>query len=230
MRWARRHQDWMTHPSPVSAALRAIVCVPRGAFGMVMIARGPEARRHAGLYHELAGSLREQRLATCLVDLVDTFPDKPPARLTESAAMIGRLEQAMVFLRQQSQTAGLPVALVGMDVSAGVAMRFAAHHPLLIDALVSWCGRGRLPAKYIPRLTNPTLLLAPGKERRMVDQNNRLFTALDCASQLAIVRGASLTFDEPGAMVAAQLVVGEWCQQFLMLAHQHPCRARCNDH
>jgi putative phosphoribosyl transferase len=220
----------MTYASPVSAALRAIVCVPRGAYGLVLIARGSEARRYPGVYHELADSLREQRLATCLVDLVDEFPDKPPTKLTETADMLSRLEQCVVFLRQQSQTVGLPLALVGVDLSAGVAMRFAARHPLLLDAVVSWCGRGRLPARYVEQLKVPTLLLAPGREQRLVEQNNRLFTALECSSQLAIVRGASLTFDEPGAMVAAQLVAGEWCQQFLELAHQHPCRTRCDDH
>jgi putative phosphoribosyl transferase len=194
-----------------------------------MIARGPEARRYKNVYHELAESLREQRMATCLVDLVAEFPNSPATTLKGVAGMLGRLEQAAIFLRQSSQTAGLPLGLLGIDVSAGVALRFAARHPLLAHAVVSWCGRGRLPNRFVQRLNVPTLLLAAGKEHRLVEQDNRLFTKLDCPSQLAIVRGASLTFDEPGAMVAAQLVAGEWCQQFLELAHQHPCRSRTSD-
>lgn len=230
MRWAHNEQLRKAPSSPISSALRAIICVPRATTGMVIIARGAEAARQPGLYHQLAEGLRCQGLGTCLLDLVDSIPDKPPTRLINTAAMMDRLHLGVQFLQRQSQTTGLPLALVGMDLSANVALRFAATNPLALHAVVSWCGRGWIGNRWIPRIKTPTLLLTPGREQRLVATNNRLFAELDCSSQLAVVRGATRTFGEPGAMMAAQMVAGEWCQQFLDLAYRQPCRSRCGKH
>jgi putative phosphoribosyl transferase len=223
----RRNEEWL-RPVDSSRAdgLHAVLCVPRGAYGLVAIARGIEAAKYPGLYHELAESLREQGLATCLIDLVGPAAIEAPSPKMSAADARRRLAQTIHFIRHHQTSAGLPLAMVGVDVSAAVVLQFAAQHPRLMDAVVSWCGRKLLPWSDARALRTPTLLLVPGKERRLVQMSNRLFTALECSSQLAVVRGASTAFDEPGAMVAAQLVASQWCQQHIEQALARPCRPR----
>ena len=221
MVWAQRQFLRTPASRPRTRSIHGVLCVPRDAYALVIIARSAGVQRPTSISHVLARSLRKAKLATCLVDLVDPLNAEELSWARDTEFLAERLEAAVNFVALNRRTAGLPLGLVGFDVAAAATLTAAARCDDVVRSAVAWCGSPLAGQFSADDLNVPTLLLAPSREERLLRENQRTFEKLDCPSQLAVILGATRQFEEAGTLVAGQLTVEQWFEQHLRPLARH---------
>ena len=59
-------------------------------------------------------------------------------------------------------------------------------------------------------MSAPTLLVAPGEDSVNLALNRQAYDALASPADLVVVEGATLRFEEPGALEEMSSIVGRW--------------------
>ncbi|MEX2119160.1 MAG: hypothetical protein WD847_06090 [Pirellulales bacterium] len=202
-------------------AFHGLLLFPENAFATVVMPFDASASRVGSVQQSIAESLLVAGLATCLVDLMQ--PDEAEAQQQAARRLrllIERLNGTLDVLSQLPDTRSLPLGLLGTASSTEAVLAVAARRAASLGAVVCCCGRPDRSPIDLAETKVPTLLVVPGKERRLVEANERTFASLNCPSQLAVILGASRNFEEAGTMAACQYVIGQWCQQHLRAAER----------
>lgn len=71
-------------------------------------------------------------------------------------------------------------------------------------------GRPDLTGERLARVTAPTLLIVGGDDEVVLELNREAQRRLAAPSELAVVRGATHLFEEPGALEHVASLAGEW--------------------
>ncbi len=109
----------------------------------------------------------------------------------------------------------LSIGYFGASTGAGAALQAAAQEPLSIRAVVSRGRRPDLAEPCLPSVTAPTLLIAGGRDERVIELNQAAYDLLTCEKNVVIVPGATHLFEEPGTMEQVAEHAGGWFQQYL---------------
>jgi predicted phosphoribosyltransferase len=178
----------------------------------------------------VAQTLRARGLATLQVDLlteVEESIDRMQAAIRFDLDLLAeRIEQVTDWVARESNVAHLPVAYFSSGTAVAAALMAATRRPD-VHAIVSRAGRPDLAGTALPAVHSPTLFAVPGAETELLELNRDAIARMTVPTQLAIVPGATASFEEPGALdevatLAAEWIVGHFAQAF---ADLDPARA-----
>jgi putative phosphoribosyl transferase len=79
-----------------------------------------------------------------------------------------------------------------------------------VTAIVSLSGRPDLVGGRLAVVRTPTLLIAGGADKVVLDLNQRALARLECENRLAVVPGAAHLFEEPGALGQVTDLASGW--------------------
>lgn len=211
--------DTVVRIDTAEATLEANLAIPEGASGIVLFAHGSGSSRHSPRNRMVAERLRGIGLATVLADLLtadEEAYDLATAALRFDIALLARRVVAAVdWLRRQPQTAALPLGLFGASTGAAAALVAAAHRPDDVRAVVSRGGRPDLAGDCLALVRAPTLLIVGGRDRQVLDLNERAAAMLRAVHALQVVPGATHLFEEHGALEQVAGWAAEWFDRHL---------------
>jgi putative phosphoribosyl transferase len=203
-----RDEEVEVHAGPVR--LGGQLTVPDGAAGVVVFAHGSGSSRHSPRNRYVAAVLNEAGLGTLLFDLLTAAEEHDRANVFDIELLAGRLIDVTGWLRTQPGVTGLPVGYFGASTGAAAALWAAAEPGANIAAVVSRGGRPDLAAPRLGAVTAPTLLIVGGDDDVVLALNGQAKAQLRCESHLAVVRGATHLFEEPGTLQAAAELARDW--------------------
>jgi putative phosphoribosyl transferase len=190
--------------------------LPQNAAGVVLFAHGSGSSRHSPRNTFVARRLREERLATLLIDLLTPEEDVNYETRFDIELLTRRLAAAARYLAREPRTAKLRLGLFGASTGAAAALRVAAAMPGEVGAVVSRGGRPDLTgAQALKRVKAPTLLIVGGHDFGVIELNEQAFAQLDCVRELSIVPGATHLFEERGALDEVARLAAAWFARHL---------------
>jgi len=195
--------------------LEGILTAPEPAIGLVIFAHGSGSSRLSPRNTYVAERLQERGIATLLFDLLTEEEADDRRNVFHVPLLAGRLEEALVWSREDPDTAALPVGLFGASTGSAAALVAAAQNPSEIAAIVSRGGRPDMAGDALAQIRAPTLLIVGGADTVVLELNENAYAALNCTKHLHIVPGATHLFEEPGALDKVVEAAGDWFSQHL---------------
>ena len=196
----------------------ALHCPP-AARGVVAFAHGSGSGRLSPRNRMVADRLVRAGLATLLFDLLTDAEAADRRNVFDIPLLADRLGEAMQALADHPVTAGLPIGLFGSSTGAAAALVAAARYPDRVGAVVSRGGRPDLAAEALPGVRAPTLLIVGGADREVLRMNDWARARLTgCATDLAVVPGATHLFEEAGALEEVARLAADWFLRHLQVA------------
>ncbi len=197
-----------------SLELRGRLTVPGDANGVVAFAHGSGSSRLSPRNRAVAGELVAAGYATLLFDLLTPSEERDRANVFDIPLLAARLVSATAWLGRQEVAAGLPLAYFGASTGAAAALTAAAELGDRVHAVISRGGRPDL-ARGLAAVTAPTLLIVGGEDHQVLELNRAAQRQLRCVSELAVVRGATHLFEEPGTLEAVSRLAIDWLARHL---------------
>jgi len=185
------------------------LCLPESAIGLVLFAHGSGSSRRSPRNSHVAGVLHEGWIGTLLFDLLTEQEATDRVNVFDIGLLADRLGDAIRFVRECEQTAGLPLGLFGASTGAAAAI-VAAAADADIAAVVSRGGRPDLAGTALRRLRTPTLLIVGGHDPQVLALNEAALGELPGQKRMAIVPGATHLFEEPGTLDEVARLAAEW--------------------
>jgi dienelactone hydrolase len=158
----------------------------------------------------VAASLVPAGFAVLALDLLDGREAAAARRQLDVQRLAGRLDAAARRLASHRTLGSLGVAYLGFGDAALVALVAAGRGPDTVDAVVAVGGRPGRVEYDLPRVTAPTLLVAPAADRAAGEATARAAAALGGPYRVATVPGL-LSDDDALAASAAQAL--GWLEQ-----------------
>jgi putative phosphoribosyl transferase len=208
------------------AILEGILGLPENATGVVLFAHGSGGGRLSPRNNHVARALREQGIATLLMDLVMVEEAENRDRLSDIDLLAHRILITTEWLEETSDTKQLRVGYFGAGLGAAVALKAAALAgvegglPVTGEpgpcAIVCRGGRADLVYDDLASIKAPTLLIAGENDDAVLSINREAYGQLQCAKELIVIPGASQMFEEPGALDEVARLTVDWFNRHLM--------------
>jgi putative phosphoribosyl transferase len=196
--------------------LEGNLVLPAGASGMVLFAHGSGSGRFSPRNQFVAQCLSEAGLGTLLIDLLSEEEAEDREKVFDIDLLAGRLRLAADWLRQDPETATLPLGLFGASTGAAAALVAAVRQPETIAAVVSRGGRPDLVMDELSEVQAPTLLIVGGNDDVVLRLNREALSFLRCPKKLVVIPQATHLFPEPGALEEVSRLAREWfCQNLV---------------
>jgi putative phosphoribosyl transferase len=197
--------------------LEGVLELPSTPSGIVVFSHGSGSGRHSPRNRYVAQELRSAGLGTLLLDLLTTEEDRDYETRFNIDLLTWRLGDAVRFVHRDAATRSLPVGLFGASTGAASALRVAAAMPEDVKAVVSRGGRPDLTGdETLPKVKAATLLIVGGRDHGVIGLNQGAHALLRCDKQIAIVRGATHLFEEPGALEEVAHLAADWFVRHLV--------------
>jgi pimeloyl-ACP methyl ester carboxylesterase len=126
-----------------------------------------------------------------------------------------RLVSAAQWLAGEDEARHLQLGFFGSNTGAGAALVAAADLPEEISAVVVRGGRVDLAGGALRRVRCPTLLIVGERDTEVRALNEETRELLPCETELAVVRGATHLFEEPGALDEVAALGARWFHDHL---------------
>jgi putative phosphoribosyl transferase len=190
--------------------LEGRLTVPAGAAGIVLFAHGSGSSRHSPRNRYVASVLQLAGIGTLLFDLLTTAEEHDRRLVFDVSLLATRLAGATAWVRAQPAVAGLRVGYFGASTGAAAALWAAADPGEDIAAVVSRGGRPDLAIPVLHRVRAATLLIVGSRDEMVLDLNREAQRHLRCENHLAVVKGATHLFEEPGTLAEAAVLARNW--------------------
>lgn len=190
--------------------LKGLLGVPRQADGLVIFAHGSGSGRLSPRNNRVAAALRDEGLATLLLDLLTPAEEHDRANVFDIELLAARLTSATDWALAQTEIAHLPIGYFGASTGAGAALMGAGAPRSPAAAVVSRGGRPDLAGDALPRVTAPTLLIVGSLDTAVIELNRTAFGRLAAPKELVIIDGASHLFEESGTLDEVQRHAARW--------------------
>ena len=200
--------------------LEGILTVPESVIGLVIFAHGSGSSRLSPRNTYVAEKLQDRAIATLLFDLLTEEEASDRRNVFHLPLLASRLEEALIWSREDLDTAALPVGLFGASTGSAAALVTAAENPGEIAAIVSRGGRPDMAGEVLAQIRVPTLLIVGGDDTVVLELNEDAYAALKCTKHLHVVPGATHLFEEPGALDKVVQAAGDWFVQHLQAQEQ----------
>ena len=188
--------------------------LPVDTRGLVLFAHGSGSSRHSPRNVAVADHLNAAGLGTLLFDLLTPSEADDRARVFDIELLAARLAAATSWVRERTDLAAMPVGYFGASTGAAAALRAAAMRDD-IGAVVSRGGRPDLAMEHLGDVAAPTLLIVGSRDPQVLELNERARRRLTTTSDLAVVRGATHLFEEPGALDEVADLARAWLLRHL---------------
>jgi pimeloyl-ACP methyl ester carboxylesterase len=189
--------------------------LPAEAEGIVIFAHGSGSSRFSPRNQHVARALNAARLGTLLFDLLLPEEAEDRANVFDIPLLASRLEDAIVWAREDRRLAQLAVGLFGASTGAAAALVAAARRPTAVSAVVSRGGRPDLAGKALIQVKAPTLLIVGERDEVVIELNERALELLKCEKSIEIVPRATHLFEEPGTLESVVELATAWFVRFL---------------
>jgi pimeloyl-ACP methyl ester carboxylesterase len=200
-------------------SLEGELIIPEKAKGIVLFAHGSGSSRFSPRNQFVAKFLREQKLATLLIDLLTSDEDKVDQITREHRFDIDLLAQRLIgitnWLLQDGRTKELHIGYFGSSTGAAAALIAAAKMGTAISAVVSRGGRPDLASRYLSQVQAPTLLIVGGADTVVIELNQEAYDMLSSVKKLEIVPRATHLFEEQGALEKVADLASKWFLKYL---------------
>ena len=190
--------------------------VPHNARGVVIFAHGIGSGRDNPHNHLVAETLREVRLATLLVDLLDEHEARDRHDAFDEEMIATRLMHAANWIGRRPSTSSLALGYFGASTGAGAVLIAAARQPGRVAAIVSRGGRTDMASSWLPRVQTPTLLIVGELDDNVLNYNRHAYEQIQAEKSLIVVPGATHLFEEPGALAEAADHARRWFLRHLV--------------
>lgn len=190
------------------------LALPEVVQGLVLFAHGSGSSRLSPRNQLVAGVLHEASIGTLLFDLLTEQESLDRVNVFDVGLLADRLTAAIRFVAGRRQTAMLPLGLFGASTGAAAALVASTHEPR-VKAVVSRGGRPDMAGKALPRVVAPTLFIVGSQDEEVLALNRLAFDAITADKQLAVVKGATHLFEEPGTLAEAARLAAEWFARHL---------------
>ena len=190
--------------------LDGMLAMPEPSAGVVLFAHGSGSGRFSPRNNFVAQALREAGLATLLFDLLTEEEARDRANVFDIPLLAERLSMATAWVKQDPDTATLPIGYFGASTGAAATLVAAASGTWPIAAIVSRGGRPDLAGPALRNVTAPTLLIVGGADTVVLDLNRAALAELRCEKRLAVVPGATHLFEEPGTLKTVVDLASNW--------------------
>ena len=171
-----------------AATLVADLEVPLRAWGLVLFAHGSGSSRLSPRNQHVATLLREEGLATLLIDLLTIEEAVLDNRTMQFRFDVELLAQRLIgvtdWRTQDMEVAQLPLGYFGASTGSAAALIAAASRPSDVEAVVSRGGRPDLAASSLARVHAPTLLIVGGEDGAVIELNQSAFDRISVAKEL----------------------------------------------
>ncbi len=199
--------------------LEGNLVLPENSRGVVLFAHGSGSSRSSPRNRYVAQVLHNARFGTLLMDLLTSTEealDEHTAALRFDIELLARrVIGATWWLKDQSQTAELPIGYFGASTGAAAALVAAAELSDLVGAVVSRGGRPDLAGTALQRVISPTLLIVGGNDPEVLRLNQMALALLSGPKKLEVVPGATHLFEEPGALERVAELARDWFATYL---------------
>jgi putative phosphoribosyl transferase len=187
---------------------------PPDVRGVVLFAHGSGSGRHSPRNRFVAERLRDEGMATLLMDLLTPPEEAEDVRTLEIRFDIARLGERLIgaidWLGQQPETRGLPVGLFGASTGAAAALVAAAARPDVVEAIVSRGGRPDLAGPALERVRAPSLFIVGERDDYVLELNHQARARMHAPVRLELVHGATHLFEERGALETVARLASEF--------------------
>jgi putative phosphoribosyl transferase len=192
---------------------RGSLVLPAGqVHGLVVFAHG--SGRFSPRHVFVAEALQRAGFATLLFDLLTEAEAVDRSNVLNVPLLAQRLDLAATAARWAAADPQLPLGFFGAGIAAAAALA-AASVRADVAAIVSCGGRPDRAGATLTAVGAATLLIAGGRDARMLALNRAAYQALHCERRLEIVPGATHLFEEPGALEAVVTLAREWFRTHL---------------
>ncbi|MDD2919483.1 alpha/beta hydrolase [Rhodoferax sp.] len=192
--------------------------LPAKPSGLVLFAHGSGSSRHSPRNNFVARELREKGLGTLLMDLLTPQEDLVYQTRFDITLLTRRLLLASQWVKDNVQTALLPIGYFGASTGAAAALRAAAAMGDGVRVVVSRGGRPDLAGQAdLVRVSAPTLLLVGGLDTQVIELNQAAYALLSCTKKLSIVPGATHLFEEAGTLEQVASQAAAWFDHHLVV-------------
>lgn len=188
---------------------------PEQAKGIVLFVHGSGSSRFSPRNNFVARNLNEAGFATLLMDLLTKQEDATYENRFDIDLLTWRLERITQWITERPDCAPLTIAYFGASTGAAAALNAAATFGASIGAVVSRGGRPDLAMAALPNVQAPTLLIVGGLDDVVIDLNRRAYERLKAEKHLAIVKGATHLFEEPGTLQEVARLAAAWFKRHL---------------
>lgn len=202
--------------------LEGTLVLPAVPRSVVLFAHGSGSSRQSPRNARVAGALHELGLGTLLFDLLTEHEAADRRKVFDIPLLADRLLLATRWLGEQKHAADLALGYFGASTGAAAALVAAAESEREIGAVVSRGGRPDLAADALARVRAPTLLIVGGRDTTVLELNRAAHSELRCEKELAVVRGATHLFEEPGALEEVTQLAGRWFADHLPVSEDAP--------
>jgi len=196
-------------------ALEGMLVVPQRAKGVVLFAHGSGSSRLSPRNNFVAQNLHESGIATLLMDLLTKQEDIAFENRFDIDLLTWRLERATQWAMEQPSCMSLDVGYFGASTGAAAALSAASTFGAAIGAVVSRGGRPDLALPVLASVQAPTLLIVGSLDDVVLQLNRQAYEKLNAEKQLAIVKGATHLFEEPGTLPEVARLAAHWFSRHL---------------
>lgn len=196
-------------------ALEGRLVVPPRAKGVVLFAHGSGSSRLSPRNNYVGQVLNESGIGTLLMDLLTPQEDRASENRFDIELLTWRLERATQWVLELPRCADLDIGYFGASTGAAAALNAAATFGSSIGAVVSRGGRPDLALAALANVQSPTLLIVGGLDKEVIELNRQAYDNLKAEKHLAIVKGASHLFEEPGTLPEVARLAAQWFKRHL---------------
>ena len=195
--------------------LEGILVVPESARGVVLFVHGSGSSRLSPRNNFVAGKLNDAGYGTLLMDLLTKQEDRIYENRFDIELLTWRVERVTQWLMEQPHCSALEIGYFGASTGAAAALNAAATLGSSIGAVVSRGGRPDLSMEALANVQAPTLLIVGGMDEVVIDLNRQAYEKLKAKKHLAIVKGATHLFEEPGTLQEVVRLAAAWFKRHL---------------
>jgi dienelactone hydrolase len=195
--------------------LEGMLVIPEHARGIVLFAHGSGSSRLSPRNNFVAQHLHDAGFGTLLTDLLTKEEDASYENRFDMDLLTWRLERATQWIMEQPHCSPLAAGYFGASTGAAAALNAAATLGSSIAALVSRGGRPDLAMEALPNVQSPTLLIVGSLDDVVLELNRQAYANLKIEKHLAIVKGATHLFEEPGTLQEVARLAAAWFKRHL---------------
>lgn len=188
----------------------AVVVFPQGI--------GNEALGSANVH--LAELLQAANFATLSVRLLtqqeEDLDSRTEAMRFDVELLSRRLTASAWWLKDQSQTAKLPIGYLAMSTDGAAALLSAADATELVDAIVVVSGRPDLAGTAIAQVIAPTLFVLAEGDRQVRQHNETAFPQLSGEKKLEYVAGTENLMESSEMLNRVVELAKRWFDTYLL--------------
>jgi len=195
--------------------LKGLLGIPPDATALVIFAHGSGSSRLSPRNNRVAAALRDDGLATLLLDLLTPEDENDRANVFDIALLASRLSYATDWAIAAPDTAHLPIGYFGASTGAAAALVAAGVPRSPVKAIVSRGGRPDLAGDILPQVVAPTLLIVGSLDHHVIELNRMAYERLAGPKELVIIEGAGHLFEEPGTLAEVERHATRWFRYHL---------------